>query len=88
MENLEKYAAQFDAEYPDYSDARHSEISEMITRYDSDTVESVISGDSFKDSVAVILPLIAIKHYKTQVPFSGRCNLSDQGSCLGEKGDY
>lgn len=69
MENLERYAAQFDAEYPDYADARYSQISEMMARYDSEAVEALISSGAFKEFVALILPVIAIKNYKTQVPF-------------------
>lgn len=69
MENLERYAAQFDVEYPDYADARYSEISAMMARYDSETAEALIASDSLKECAAIILPVIAIKNYKTQVPF-------------------
>lgn len=69
MESLERYAAQFDAEYPDYADARYSEISAMMAQYDSKEAEVLIAGESFKKFVSIIRPVIAVKNYKTQVPF-------------------
>jgi hypothetical protein len=69
MENLERYAAQFDAEYPDYADVRYAEIAKMVNRYDSTDAEILIASASFKKCVAIIQPMIAIKNYKTQVPF-------------------
>ncbi|WP_095049827.1 hypothetical protein [Pseudomonas sp. Irchel s3h9] len=69
MENLDKYAEQFDSNYPNYADARYSEILALVARYDSTTASKVLTSDSFKQALEVILPLIAIKNYKSQIPF-------------------
>ena len=69
MENLEKYMEQFDSNYPKYSDARHSEILALVARYDLNTASKVLTSDSFKQALEIISPLVAIKNYKSQIPF-------------------
>ncbi|MFM9380229.1 hypothetical protein [Pseudomonas sp. UV AK001] len=69
MENLEKYMEQFDSNYPKYSDARYSEILALVARYDLNTASKVLTSDSFKQALEIISPLIAIKNYKSQIPF-------------------
>jgi hypothetical protein len=69
MENLERYAAHFDAKYPNYADVRYAEIAKIVNRYDSNDAEILIASASFKECVAIIQPVIAIKNYKSQVPF-------------------
>lgn len=41
----------------------------MMARYDSAAIEAILASDAFKSHMAIILPVIAIKNYKTQVPF-------------------
>ena len=69
MENLDRYAQFFDTAYPEYTDARYAEIAQLVSRYDSATALSAIEGQQFRDFVALVQPLIAIKNYKSQVPF-------------------
>ena len=69
LENLDKHAEQFDSIYPNYSDARYSEILALVARYDSNTASKVLTSDSLKQVLEIILPLIAIKNYKSQIPF-------------------
>lgn len=71
MESIDKYAAQFDSNYPDYADTRYSEILDLVTRYDSGTACAVLASESFKQALEIISPVIAIKNYKSQTPFPG-----------------
>jgi len=69
LENLEKYMEQFDSNYPKYSDARYSEILALVARYDLNTASKILTSDSFKQALEIISPLVAIKNYKSQIPF-------------------
>ncbi|UWF51526.1 hypothetical protein NYP20_11390 [Pseudomonas sp. N3-W] len=69
MENLDKYAEQFDSSYPKYADARYSEVLALVARYDSNAASKVLASESFKQALEMILPVISIKNYKSQIPF-------------------
>lgn len=69
METLEKYAEHFDEAYPDYREVRYLEIRQLVEAFDAaDTIE-FFQSECFLKAVALIRPLVAIKNYKSQVPF-------------------
>lgn len=69
MENLDKYAEQFDTDYPSYADVRYSGILALMSAYNSDTASALLASESFKQVLEMILPIIAVKNYKSQIPF-------------------
>ncbi|WP_095118565.1 hypothetical protein [Pseudomonas sp. Irchel s3f10] len=69
MESLDKYANHFDASYPAYADARYLGILALVSKYDSDSASTLLASESFKQALDIILPVIAIKNYKSQIPF-------------------
>lgn len=69
MDSLEKYAKIFDESYPDYADARYGAIKELIEVYDAPEAIELINGEDFKKFSSLIRPIIAIKNYKSQIPF-------------------
>ena len=77
MDSLEKYARIFDESYKDYADARYQEISNMVAFFDSPQAKKLIDSEQFKEFSNILKPLIAIKNYKSQVPFP-----EDLGSVL------
>lgn len=69
MDSIEKYAKIFDESYPDYADSRYGEIKKLVEVYDAPGVPDLIAGEDFKRFAALIRPVIAIKNYKSQIPF-------------------
>ena len=69
MESLEKYADFFEAAYPDYADARYSKIRMALSLYDGEGAEDFVMSSDFERAVALMLPVILIKNYKSQIPF-------------------
>ena len=69
MDSLEKYAEEFDKSYPDYAYARYGEIIKLIEAYDKPGLSEFIEGEEFKKFVSLVRPVIAIKNYKSQIPF-------------------
>lgn len=69
MDNLEKYAKIFDASYKNYADARYQEISKLVMVFDSPDAIKLIHSKHFSEFSNLLKPLIAIKNYKSQVPF-------------------
>jgi hypothetical protein len=70
MDNLSRYEQAFDTEYPDYRDARDSEIMSLVARYGhGEDLLSIIRGEDFKRFAELLRPVTAIKNYKSQTPF-------------------
>ena len=69
MDSLEKYARIFDKKYINYSDVRHQKISTLIKAYDTPDVAARVQSEEFAKLLELIAPVIAIKNYKSQIPF-------------------
>lgn len=70
MKNLEIYRKFFDTAYPDYLDTEYEEISRLMRAIpDIDKVISTFKSSEAKDLLGLIIPLIKIKNYKSQIPF-------------------
>jgi len=70
MRNLEVYRQYFEQAYPDYADGKYTLIAEMIHAFPSvDNAENILNSDCAEQILALILPLIKIKNYKSQIPF-------------------
>jgi hypothetical protein len=69
MKNLAPYAACFDRSYPEYADERYKAISDLMALYDEQAATAVIASPDFSIAAELLQPLIAIKNYKSQVPF-------------------
>jgi hypothetical protein len=69
MEDLSRYARAFSESYPRYEDQRYLNIVEIVTRYDAAEAAAVAASAEFLRLLPVIQPIIAIKNYKSQVPF-------------------
>jgi hypothetical protein len=69
MDSLEKYARIFDKKYINYSDVRHQKISTLIKVYDTPDVAARVQSGEFAKLIELIAPVIAIKNYKSQIPF-------------------
>ena len=70
MENLEPYRQRFEQEYPQYADGEYAEISDMIDALPTvDIANASLNPNSSGQILALILPLIKIKNYKSQIPF-------------------
>lgn len=82
MESLEKYRRHFDKSYPDYADARYGEILELVSVYDDPVIVTKLASKAFLEFEALVKPLVAIKNYKSQVPFPE--NLSGVIRCIAE----
>ncbi len=80
MDNLERYAQHFNEAYPDYSDGRYQNVSDLVRRYTAANVGRVLRSRQFTDSVALIQPLIALKNFKSQIPFP--FDVSEVVSCI------
>jgi hypothetical protein len=69
MESLSQYAEAFDHYYPNYSEGRYAQIALLVERYAEHNVLSHIQSAEFQQFSELLRPLIAIKNYKSQVPF-------------------
>ncbi|PIE48164.1 MAG: hypothetical protein CSA42_00270 [Gammaproteobacteria bacterium] len=70
MENLEIYRKFFDTAYPNYADTEYEGISRLIRAIpDIDKVISTFKCSGAKEILGLIVPLIKIKNYKSQIPF-------------------
>ena len=69
MDSLERYAEFFDEAYPEYADARYSEIEGLVAQYGQANVLATVQSAEFARFVGLVRPLIAVKNYKSQVPF-------------------
>jgi hypothetical protein len=69
MINLQPYVEAFNDLYPDYADARYSEIQALMAVYHDEQVQKIVSGVDFKRYSELLVPLIKIKNYKSQIPF-------------------
>lgn len=70
MINLEQYRNYFSQAYPDYADGKYSQISDLVMALptDEETVRILTSADA-QATLGLVLPLIKIKNYKSQIPF-------------------
>jgi hypothetical protein len=69
MDSLEEYANIFDKEYPAYADARYGEIAALMKIYDTTNVVARAQSKEFARFLKLIVPVIAIKNYKSRIPF-------------------
>ena len=70
MESLEVYRHYFDQAYPDYADSEYAAIAEMISELPTiDVASKILSSDHSDKVLSLIVPLIRIKNYKSQIPF-------------------
>lgn len=70
MNNLEPYKTYFDQAYPDYADAEYSNIKKLVQALpeSKEAADTFVSQDA-NAVYALIIPLIKIKNYKSQIPF-------------------
>jgi hypothetical protein len=69
MHNLQPYVDVFDDAYPDYADEPYYEIRHLVDVYQANNACETVHSAEFARAVELIQPLIAIKNYKSQVPF-------------------
>ncbi|MGH8163982.1 MAG: hypothetical protein ACREP1_06580, partial [Rhodanobacteraceae bacterium] len=69
MEDLSQYAERFEGTFPRYGDDQYKHIARLVKRYASKNIERTIDSVDFKKHVNLLEPLIAIKNYKSQIPF-------------------
>ena len=69
MESLKPYAECFEAAYPGYADARYEEIRQLVEIYSDPQIIAFLESEPFAASIRLIRPVVAIKNYKSQVPF-------------------
>lgn len=69
MECLKVHAEKFESTFPLYSDARYGAIAAMLEGYSLEEVRSVLSNDISRKLLTLVKPIIAIKNYKSQIPF-------------------
>lgn len=69
MDSIEKYAKIFNESYPDYADSRYGEIKKLVEVYDAPGIFELIDSEDFKKFSTLIRPVVAIKNYKSQIPF-------------------
>lgn len=70
MINLEQYRNYFSQAYPDYADGEYSQISDLVMAIPTDEEAArVFSSADAQAALGLLLPLIKIKNYKSQIPF-------------------
>ncbi len=70
MVNLEQYRNYFSQAYPDYADGVYSQISELVMALPTDKEAArIFSSVDAQAAFGLLLPLIKIKNYKSQIPF-------------------
>lgn len=69
MNDLTEYAARFQELFPRYSDACYEAILTLVNQYAQQNVMATVRGQPFIQLVELLRPLVAIKNYKSQVPF-------------------
>ena len=70
MDDLSRYERAFGSAYPEYGDARYSEIKFLTDVYGpGEDLLSVIGREDFKLFAELLKPITAIKNYKSQTPF-------------------
>lgn len=70
MENLEIYKSYFNQAYPDYADSEYAAIAKMISALPTiDHASKILSSDCADKVLSLIVPLVKIKNYKSQIPF-------------------
>ena len=80
MVNLNRYAHYFNDAYPGYSDSRYKSVADLVRRYGAANVADVLQLPQFAESVALIQPLIAVKNFKSEIPFP--LDVSEVVSCI------
>jgi len=89
MENLDRYARFFDTAYPEYTENRYAYIQRLVLVYDAANTLNVVKERQFAEFVELVSPLIAIKNYKSQVPFPEKlqevieCIINIRGVAVG-----
>jgi hypothetical protein len=68
MIDLLPYSKQFDELFPKYTDQRYVEIKELVDSY-VDVIAADLDSDEFRTGIKLISPFIALRNYKTQIPF-------------------
>lgn len=70
MINLEPYKNHFPNAYPNYADGPYRNILELIDLIPKDEeVAEILSSADGQNTLALILPIVMIKNYKSQIPF-------------------
>jgi len=69
MHNLQPYVEFFDAAYPTYADGPYQEIRRLVDSYTAENTTATVQSADFARAVELVQPLIAIRNYKSQVPF-------------------
>ncbi|ASF44987.1 hypothetical protein [Methylovulum psychrotolerans] len=70
MRNLEQYKDYFNQAYPDYADSEYGKISTLVATLPTiEKVQSILDSDNAKAVLDLVVPLIKIKNYKSQIPF-------------------
>ena len=70
MEKLEIYRSYFNQAYPDYADSEYASISDVVSALPTKHEASeILESDSANKILNLIVPLVKIKNYKSQIPF-------------------
>ncbi len=70
MTNLEIYRSYFDQAYPDYADSQYASIAEMVDALPAtESASEILGSNSANKVLELIIPLVRIKNYKSQIPF-------------------
>lgn len=69
MNSLQPYVERFDAAYPYYADEPYHEVRQLVAVYTATDAFEIVGSAGFARAVELIRPVIAIKNYKSQVPF-------------------
>lgn len=69
MDSLDKYKNLFDESYPKYADSQYGEIKRLVEIYDAPDTLDLLKNEEFRKFLALVKPVIAIKNYKSQIPF-------------------
>ena len=70
IRDLSPYERVFDDAYPDYATVRYEAVRILTERFTaSQPLSQLINCNQFRQFIELLEPLIAIRNYKTQVPF-------------------
>lgn len=70
-DKIDTHAQEFDGKFPEYADNRYGEIANLVNVYRKEWAEPFINenGECLNKLLSLIKPIIAIKNYKSQIPF-------------------
>ena len=69
MIDLSPFIDNFDDEFPEYGDDEYGVIRDLAESLRQEEIRAFVNHQQFDEFVSCLLPLIAIRNYKSQVPF-------------------